>query len=205
MIDPEYWSGDAGALDAALALYRSSFERSRIPDERVRALLAEGRYRLALVCGEDGAIHALALVARFPEERFAHLDYLATAETVRRQGHATRLVRWLVDGLKADGLDELTLETDDPLVAFYEARGARRLVGLPYLFPAAKHGPMPMHLMAWTPDGRAEMERARAATIVKALYCGIHGRKDPDPVLGWILARIPASVPLVGEKPGASS
>lgn len=188
-----WWrQGDRRGLGAALALYRTSFERSRIPDERVLALLENGIYRLAL----DGAgLRAMALVARFPEERFAHLDYIATAVPERRQGIATALVRWLVDQTRADGMDALTLETEDP--RFYGARGACKLAGLPYMFPSPALGPMPMHVMAFALQGQTDLTRARAAQIVRALYRVIHARGEPDPVLDSILERIPERVPLI--------
>ena len=191
-----WWNpSDRRGLQAALALYRTSFERSRIPDERVRHLLEEGTYRLAL----DGAhtdLKAMALVARFPDERFAHLDYIATAVPARRRGIATRLVQFLVDDTRASGWDALTLETEEPMTRFYGARGARRLSGLAYMFPSPTHGPMPMHVMAFALEGQSALTRPRASAIVRTLYRVIHGRTEPDPILDSILERIPEIVSL---------
>src|SRR5205085_479951 len=131
--------------------YRATFDRTAIPDERVRMLLENGTYRLALDAGEG--LRAMALVARFPAERFAHLDYIATAPDERRKGVASRLVRFLVDEARAEGLAALTLETEGPMSRFYGARGAFVLAGLPYMFPSPTHGPMPMHVMAFPLDG----------------------------------------------------
>lgn len=194
---PQWWERDRRALDAALALYRRAFERSRIPDERVRQLLEDGAYRLALE--RDGAaVTALALVAVFPAERFAHLDYIATDEPRRRRGLASALIDLTLQDARARGFDAVTLETEDPMVPFYTKRGARRLAGLPYLFPSPGHGPMPMHLMAWPLAGQERLPRERAGALVRALYRGIHRRADPDPILGSILERIPDPVELVG-------
>lgn len=195
-----WWQpGDRRALDAALSLYRASFEKTRIPDERIRDLLERGVYRLAL----DGAVkpsgtglRAMALVARFPEERFAHLDYIATATEERRQGIATRLVRFAVEDARAEGLTNLTLETENRLSHFYGTRGALRLAGISYMFPSPLHGPLPMHVMTFPLDGHTQLDRARATQIVRALYRVIHARSEPDPILDSILERIPERVAL---------
>jgi ribosomal protein S18 acetylase RimI-like enzyme len=193
----EWWERDRRALEAALALYWRAFERSRIPDERVRSLLETGAYRLALV--RDGAaVQALMLVAVFPDERFSHLDYIVTEEPARRRGLASELVRLMLDDARARGFDACTLETEDPMVPFYAKRGARKLGGVPYLFPSPGHGPISMHLMAWPLAGQERLPRGRAETIVRALYRGIHRRGEPDPILGSIVERIPESVELVG-------
>ena len=191
-----FWvESDRRALEAALALYRASFEKSSIPEARVRALLEDGTYRLAL----DGAgadVRAMALVARFPAERFAHLDYIATAAPERRRGAASRLVRFLVEDARREGLAALTLETEDAMSSFYGKRGALLLAGLPYVFPSPTHGPLPMQVMAFALDGLPTIDRARVTELVRAIYRVIHARSEPDPILDSILSRIPARIAL---------
>lgn len=163
----------------------------------MRALLEQGRYRLAIEAGAGG-VRALALVALFPEEAFAHLDYIATAHAERRRGVATGVIEFLLAEARHSGLDALTLETEDPMVPFYARRGARILGGLRYMFPSPSVGPMPMHLMAFPLAGQHELGRDRVARIVTALYRALHRRPEPDAVLDSILERIPERVSLSG-------
>lgn len=198
---PAYWTRDRRTLEAALALYRAAFERTRIPDERIRQLLEDGRYKLALTATSPTDVRAMALVARFPDERFSHLDYIVTAPADRRRGLASALLAWLLEQARSDGHEVFTLETDDAMLRFYGTRGAYRLSGLPYLFPSPTHGPIPMHIIAWALRNQSELPRERAAAIVRALYHGIHGRAADDPMLKKVVERIEPVVKLVAHNP----
>jgi ribosomal protein S18 acetylase RimI-like enzyme len=195
-----------GTYDAAVALVRAAFPETALPEARTRALLNAGRYRMAVAraaeAGDAGeALAGVAVLAVFAEEGFCHLDYLATAEGQRRRGVATAL--WdLVRAQAPAGCTRLTLEVDESLVDFYRRRGARRLEGVRYLFPATEP-PMPMELMVaacGAGSGAAvlpvSMDGVAVRRIIAALYQGLHGRDAADALLAAVLAGVPPVVRL---------
>jgi hypothetical protein len=164
--------------------------------ERVEALLECGRYVLAAE-GEARAVRAMALVALFPSEGFAHLDYLATAPSCRTRGCATRLLAFLKSALPQSPFnsDLLTLELDGGLAPWYERRGALLMDDVPYLFPAAA-GPRPMKLMVFPFRNQTELAGEQVQGLVRALYAGLHGRGPQDPILQSFVDRVSARVSL---------
>jgi GNAT superfamily N-acetyltransferase len=202
MTRPVEWLARAAGerWDEAAALVAASFPETALPEERMRALVVAGRYRVGLEVDAHGALAGVAVVALFAAEKFVHLDYLATAPAHRRTGVATRLVAAAAAAAPLP-CDLLTLEVDETLVPFYRARGARLLAGVPYLFPATTP-PMPMLLMAM-PAGHAPatlgptFPTARARDLVTALYRDLHGRDAAhDPLLASVLAGFPAEIVL---------
>jgi len=203
-------------MESALALYRESFPEVRIPDERVRALLDQGLYRLA-VDVPDGEALCFALVAVFPKERFAHLDYVATDKRAQGQGLASKMLGFLIEELTRSGepfrsgpsarpersegaeggFDLLSLECQDHNLEYYRKRGALKLHGIRYIFPGGVSGPIPTSLLVFPLAGQSLLARDRVAAMVSALYAGVHGREACDPLLNTVIKSLPAEIALV--------
>jgi hypothetical protein len=189
---PSWWTHGLSGLEPVLELYRSAFTATRIPDERVRALLASGIYQLVTVSDATDLV-GIALVAVFPASRFAHLDYIVTRDSSRRQGVASCVLRFLTTEL-ASPIELLTLEISGPMGAFYGRRGALRLAGVPYIFPGAS--PVPEDLLAFPLAQQRALPGTRVADIIRTLYLEIHGLSPADPLLKQVLAGVPDSVSL---------
>jgi ribosomal protein S18 acetylase RimI-like enzyme len=181
----------------AMQIYRAEFSHDTgLPISQVRELLKERSYQL-LVVEDEQQVRGFALLWISRSPAFVHLDYLAVGQKWKGKGVGTALYRWLIKHL-ADFSPRarlLTLEVEDELIAFYQRSHTRLLHDVPYIFPGP-HGPVPMHLMAYDSLGRATLGCATVRGVIRALYCGLHGREPTDLLLRSCLARIPVKVSL---------
>lgn len=181
----------------AMSIYLKEFPRdSRLSINRIRTLLKEGDYQL-LVAEENGQVLGFALLWICRSPAFVHLDYLAVAQKWKGKGIGTALYRWLITHLHdfSPRAPLLTLEVEDDLIPFYQRSQTRLLCNLLYQFPGPL-GPVPMHLMVYDAQGRAELDRRVVRGLIRALYCGLHRRRPNDPLLHACLTQIPAKVSL---------
>lgn len=182
----------------AMRIYRAEFlsGETSLSMKRIRELLQEGSYQL-LVAEDEHQVLGFALIWICRKPAFVHLDYFATVEEWKGKGIGTRLYRWLTEHLAdlSPRARLLTLEVEDDLIAFYQRSDTRLLQDVPYLFPGLR-GPVPMHLMVYDTLGRTTLDRATVRSVVRGLYCGLHGREARDPWLQTCLKTIPTQISL---------
>jgi len=179
----------------AMQIYLAEFPRdSRLSIDRIRILLEEGNYQL-LVAEEKEQVLGFALIWLSRRPAFVHLDYLAVEARWKRKGIGTALYRWLIKHLHdfSPRASLVTLEVDAELIAFYQRSQTRLLCDTPYLFPGPL-GPVPMQLMAYDAQGRCELDQKTVRGVMRALYCGLHGRQPTDPSLRSCLLQVPVKV-----------
>lgn len=182
----------------AMRIYRAEFlaGETSLPMKRIRELLQEGSYQLIIAEDEQNVL-GFALIWICQKPAFVHLDYFATVEEWKGKGIGTQLYRWLTGHLTdlSPRARFLTLEVEDDLIAFYQRSDTRLLQDVPYLFPGVR-GPVPMHLMVYDALGGATLDRATVRSVVRGLYCGLHGRDARDPLLHACLKTIPTQISL---------
>jgi ribosomal-protein-alanine N-acetyltransferase len=100
--------------------------------QRVRAMMREPEC-IVLTARTDETLMAFAIMEFHATH--AHLNLLATASAYQRQGHARRLLNWLVASAQIAGLDRIIVEVradNTNALAYYADLGftlKRRLVG----------------------------------------------------------------------------
>lgn len=153
--------------------------------DRLRFLLASGRYRLTMFADSMLALEVgYAFVYRPPAIRIHWLDYFAIEPGVRDRGYGARAFQLLCDmsasevGLMLEvqpptSADPQILNEQRRRIAFYSRLGARQL-NIPYLFPH-KDGANHMLLMFWPAPGTTQLSRRLLRRIIRNVYADIHG------------------------------
>jgi GNAT superfamily N-acetyltransferase len=184
---------------------------TQLPPERLRNLLAGGRYQFFSYRNGDEVV-GTALVyfpVRLP---FAWLDYFVIHSDLRGKGLGSDLFReiarlsseqsprleWLLfevdDGRDGDAERQATSERR---IAFYRRLGARLLQNVSYKFPSAFGEPLPMRLMAYSLQQNATLSPDMLRRAVADVFTHVHGRNVDDPLLQWFSAALPKEIKAV--------
>jgi len=161
---------------------------------------------LIVAVGEGGGVTGFALILRFPDLKYAYLDYLASDPDTRARGIGGALyeaVRELLLSKGAKGLffdvphDDAALLRKDPSRAainkrrlgFYRRYGALPIVGTLYdTTPTAANEGYLTHLVFDPLGGRRPLRAPAARAFVRALYERKYGLNPKSPEIAPIVA-----------------
>ena len=184
---------------------------TQLPPERLRNLLAGGRYQ-CFSYPSAGDVLGAALVY-FPESlSLVWLDYFAIRSDLRGRGLGSDLFREIarLSSEQSPLLEWLLFEVDDGRdgdserqamserrIAFYQRLGARLLKNVSYKFPSSFGEPVPMRLMAYPLQQDATLSPGMLRRAVADVFVHIHGRSADDPLLQWFSAALPEEIEAV--------
>jgi acetoin utilization deacetylase AcuC-like enzyme/GNAT superfamily N-acetyltransferase len=201
---------DRSQLAQVKHIYRRAFPYAPAYAEKI-ALWLEKRPRpdvdpvLIVAVGEGGAVTGFALILRFPDLKYAYLDYIASDPDTRARGIGGALyeaVRELLLQKGARGLffdvphDDPTLlkdpsraEINKRRLGFYRRYGALPIERTLYdKTPTPANEGYMTHLVFDPLDGRRPLRAQAARTFLRALYERKYGLNPRGPELAPIVA-----------------
>lgn len=197
---------DTPLLDAAVALYRDSIEKSeQRPEPVLRALINRPDYRF-LAARLDEELVGVA-VSWAPEDAdFWLFEYVAVAERLRGNNIGANLfvASRLMAGQERIALVEVDAFTGEEIqakrLAFYRRLGCRRLAGLDYILPLNAFGaPPPMWLLALAQEeDLASVSVMEVEDWLRRIYSEVYLKPLDDARLARMIDPLPDDVELVG-------
>lgn len=155
------------------------------------------RFRTALFVAEDGRgrVRGFAMLLHAPDLEFCYLDFISTAEDRAGRGIGSALYERVREEARNLGAVGLFMEClpDDPEVCrdprllqqnaarlrFYEAYGARPVIGTEYERPIRSDDTCPPHLVFDDLGSGKALRRSKAREIVRAILERKYGRACP--------------------------
>ena len=196
---------DTPLLDAAVALYRDSIEKSeQRPEPVFRALINRPDYRF-LAARLDEELVGVA-VSWAPEDAdFWLFEYIAVAERLRGNNIGANLfvASRLMAGQERIALVEVDAFTGEEIqakrLAFYRRLGCRRLAGLDYILPINAFGaPPPMWLLALAQEENlASVSVMEVEDWLRRIYSEVYLKPLDDARLAAMIDPLPDDVELV--------
>lgn len=195
------------AFDALVRIYKAALPASeRKGVEALRVMLARPDYEF-LLARRDDEVLGFAIVIRLAGGEACLLEYMAVDVAHRGGGIGSFLFRASVASAGAQTL-LLEVDAEDPAApdaeervrrrAFYRRLGCRQVAGLRYLMPAVtRERPPSMGLFVLREPLPARIPKAELQSWLECLYVSVYGRSPADPLIGEMLAPLPAEIPLI--------